>query len=43
MLNLFGRRDRDPDDKPPVTRRQWLIRVIFYVVLFGGVIWWARA
>jgi hypothetical protein len=42
MLNLFNRGDRDPDGKRSVTRRQLLVRILFYIVIFGLIIWWAN-
>jgi hypothetical protein len=42
MLNLFGGGDRDPDRKSSVTRRQLLIRLLFYIAIFALIIWWAR-
>jgi hypothetical protein len=43
MLNLFGGSGgRDPDGKRSVTRRQLLIRLLFYIAIFALIIWWAR-
>ena len=44
-MNLWNRGssggDREPDKR--VTRRQLLIRFVFYVILFAVLIWWGTS
>ncbi|MDP6667159.1 MAG: hypothetical protein QF357_07130 [Dehalococcoidia bacterium] len=42
-MNLWNRGDRDPDGRRSVTRRQLLVRFLFYVVVFAVIIWWANS
>jgi len=38
---------KDPDDdrkpKKTVTRRQLLVRFVFYIALFAALVWWAKS
>ena len=43
-MNLWDRGggDRDPNGHRTVTIRQLIVRAVFYVIVFAGIIWWAK-